>query len=176
MTPIIYDRDESGLRPAGGDVKPYLFGGLGNIESITVHHTAGPRAETKAEAKALNHRYQAEHIAKGWGDFGYHATMDDLGRFYRGRPADAKGTHTALHNSRNFGISVHGNYDVMGLTDAQYESLRWLFRGGFVVLSGEPESGIRFVLGHQEWPDNATACPGKALMRHVAYLRRVETF
>lgn len=176
MTPIIYPREESGLRPPGGIVKPWLFGELGEVQYVTFHHTAGPRAETKAEAQALNRQYQLAHINKGWGDYAYHLTVDDLGRGYECRPWKAKGAHTALHNSRNIGISFHGDYTWMGLTVEQREFMRWLFQGGFYYLFREPEDGIADVRGHKDWPDNFTACPGTNLYRHLNWLKSVETF
>lgn len=184
MTPIIYDRSESGLRPPGGDVRPYLFGDLGEIEHVTIHHTAGRRAPDKATAQALHRAYQDFHMSKGWGDIAYHFGVDDLGRFYRLRPHGAKGTHTALHNSRNIGIMFHGTYGARvgsdyvdnHLTEEQRASFKWLFQGGFVVLFGEREAGVKTIRGHREWPDNFTSCPGDNIARHLDWLKSSQTF
>lgn len=149
------------------------FGPLGEIYAITIHHSAGPRAPSKAKAQALHRAYHQQHRNQGWGGIGYHWAMDDLGRFYRLRPVTYKGAHTGGHNTGNVGIMVHGNYDHDKLTRAQNQSLTWLFRGGFYVLTGERERDIALVRGHQEWPGptNATACPGRNVMASLRYRR-----
>lgn len=148
-------------------------GYLGDIDWITFHHSAGPRAPTKARAVELNAVYDRYHAGKGWDGIGYHAAMDDLGRFYICRPRHLRGVHTGGHNTNNFGLMIHGNYDRDGLTWAQRRSIKWLFRGGLYVLTGEPERGFIAARGHQEWPGptNATACPGRNVMRTLVYRR-----
>jgi hypothetical protein len=149
------------------------FGRLGEIFAVTIHHSAGPRATSKAKAQELHRAYHAQHKAQDWGGIGYHWSMDDRGRFYRLRPIEFKGAHTGGHNTGNVGVMVHGNYDRDRLTWKQRQSIKWLFRGGFLVLTGQPEAEIALVRGHQEWPGptNATACPGKNLMASLTYRR-----
>ena len=170
--PIIYSSESDVF---GGNVSgdQYQFGPLGEPEYITFHHSAGPRATNKARAQQLHRAYHEQHRNQGWGWIGYHFSIDDHGRVYKLRDVSSKGAHTGGYNSRNIGIMVHGNYDHDRLTWRQYRTLRWLFRGGFYALTGEPEAGFSVVRGHQEWPGatNSTACPGKALMRHVRYRR-----
>lgn len=171
MTPIIYPRAESGLRPANS----YGFGELGEIQYLTWHHSAGGRAPTKAECQRLNRIYQDDHIAKGWFDIGYHLCMDDLGRFYRLRPLGAKGAHVGDHNSRNIGIMVHGNYEFHELTDAQRAAIEWVYKGGIWVLTEEPEHGIRSTPVHNEWSGHeSNACAGRNLIRHIKWRRSVD--
>ena len=187
--PTIYDRADAGLARNGARLSGGLvvdtdnYGPLGNIDAVTIHHSAGPRAPSKAKAQALHAAYQRLHIQEFGtaghtrGDIGYHFAMDDLGRFYRLRPHSAKGTHVGGWNTGNVGIMLHGNYVIDGLTADQRASLKWLFQGGFYKLFGEPEAGIHIVRGHQEWPGhNTNACPGTNLMRHLAWLRNTETF
>jgi hypothetical protein len=173
--PIIYPRSESGLR----DADEYSFGKLGDVDVVTIHHSAGPRAPTKQRCQELNRAYQIQHIRQGWGDIGYHFCMDDLGRFYRLRPKDAKGAHVGSYNTGNIGIMLHGNYQngLNEINTAQRESFRWLFQGGFYKLFGEPEAGIHLVRGHQEWPGHTSnACPGHDIMRYLTWVRSVEDF
>lgn len=172
--PIIYSMPQDvGVFARVGDD---MFGRLGEIDAVTFHHSAGPRAPTKAAAQRLHQAFQRDHIAQGWGDIGYHFGIDDLGRVYKLRDVQWKGAHTGGHNTGNVGIMLHGNYDHDELTEAQNDTLRWLFRGGFQILTGEPERGIALVRGHQEWPGptNQTACPGKNLMAHIRFLRNTE--
>ena len=172
-TPTIYTSESNvGIHPAPGADN---FGPLGEIYAVTFHHSAGPRARSQAQAQALHRSYQQSHIQRGFGDIGYHWSMDDQGRFYRLRSIRYKGAHVGEHNTGNAGIMVHGNYVHDKLTRAQKESLKWLFRGGFLQLLGENEKGIALIRGHQEWPGHRTnECPGNNLMRHVRYLRNKE--
>lgn len=171
MAPTVFDRSESGLVSADS----YKFGMLGEPYAVTVHHSAGPRAPNKARCQELNRQYQRDHVAKGWGDIGYHASMDDLGRFYLLRPKDAKGAHVGGWNTGNLGVMIHGNYEADGLREAQRESIEWLFKGGFHALFGVSEYDLRFARGHQEWENHeSNACPGENLMRHWAWRRGVD--
>lgn len=171
-TPVIYRSPQDvGIKiTAGADD----FGMLGRPFAVTFHHSAGPRAPTKKRAQELHRAYQAQHVNQGYGDIGYHFSMDDYGRFYQLRPVRYKGAHTKKHNSGNIGIMVHGNYDRDGVNGAQRASLKWLFQGGFLILTGVPEDELRLVRGHDEWPDNSTACPGKSLMWQLVKLRNTE--
>ena len=179
--PIIYNRDEAGFVRHGGrigrfEVDTYKYGALGEPQWFTVHHAAGARADDKETAVALNRAYQEMHVTsptRQWGDIAYHFMMDDHGRYYRARYRDAKGAHVSEENSRNFGLMVHGNYDTHELTTAQKESLRWLYRGGLLVLTGEPEAGFKGIRTHGDWM--ATGCPGRNLQRYMDWLRAVET-
>lgn len=173
MVPIIYRQPEdTGYTPAEGVGK---FGELGRIYAITAHHSAGPRATSKARAISLHRAYQQSHIDRGFGDIGYHFSLDDHGRYYQLRPVRWKGAHVGGHNTGNVGLMVHGNYDHDKLTSAQRDSLRWLFRGGLLVLTRQREANFSLARGHQEWPGhNSNACPGTNLMRHWRYLRSRE--
>jgi hypothetical protein len=170
MAPTIFPRSESGLTSADSD----KYGPLGEIDAVTFHHSAGPRAPSKRSAQSLHAAYQRQHIAQGWGDIGYHFSIDDLGRVYKLRPVRYKGAHVGGWNTGNVGIMVHGNYDHDELKAAQRDTLEWLFEGGFAALFGEPEKDIAIARGHREWPNhNSNACPGAKLMRHLAWRRHV---
>lgn len=173
MAPIIYrGKKDTGISPAD----PGRFGPIGRIEDFTVHHAAGSRARTKAEAQRLHQAYQRLHISKGWGDIAYHFSMDDKGRFYVLRDKRFKGAHVGGHNTGNLGLVLHGNYEHDELTAAQKESLLWLFRGGIYALTGVHEHEIKHVRGHTEWPSSGgdTECPGIHLLGKIAQLRKAE--
>jgi hypothetical protein len=174
MNPHVYPRSESGLRAPADETK---WGLLGFVTALTIHHSAGPRAPTKETAQRLHLAYQMDHEAKGWGDIGYHFSMDDTGSFYRLRDPRWKGTHVGGHNSNNLGLMLHGNYEVDKLNRAQKASLQWLFRGGFLKLMSVSERQLGLVRGHREWPGHASnACPGKNLFAHLIHLRNTETY
>ncbi len=172
--PTIYrSAADTGYTPALGVDK---FGALGDPFAVTFHHSAGPRATSKARAQELHRSYQQSHIARGFGDIGYHASMDDLGRMYLLRPLQFKGAHVGGHNSGNIGIMIHGNYMNDRLTIAQKNTLRWLFQGGFNLLwPTVSERQLTLARGHQEWPGHGTnACPGTHLMRSLRFRRNAD--
>lgn len=173
MAPIIYRGTADTGIPARSD-NGWGQGVLGDVSAVTFHHSAGPRAKDKAQCIKLNKAYDAQHQAQGWGGIGYHWIMDDQGRLYQARPSDLRGAHTGGHNTGNIGIMIHGSYDHDRLTLKQRETIKWMFQGGFVVLTGERERDIALVRGHQEWsgPTNQTACPGANLMRHLRWRRQ----
>lgn len=170
-TPIIYrNPSDVGISMTSGAND---FGALGEIDWLTFHHSAGPRATSKARAMELHRAYQRQHIAQGFGDIGYHWSMDDHGRLYRLRPVSLKGAHVGRHNTGNVGLMIHGNYMHDKLTRAQKATIKWIFQGGLLVLTGERESGFTGVRGHREWPGhNTNLCPGTNLMAHLAWRRR----
>lgn len=174
MTPTVYTRSEAGLYKSGTHgVDSFNQGMLGVVRFLTIHHTAGQRVTTVAQAKAVNRSIQAGHVAKGWGDYAYHFSMDDMGRFYHGRPLAARGAHVARNNSNNAGLVLHGNYETDRPTKKQIDSLTWLFRGGFYTLLGVHERSLT-VRTHNEWPQQGTACCGDNLAAVVRGLRRRE--
>lgn len=176
MTPDIFPRSRSGIDLTVEGT--YKWGHQPeNPWAVTFHHSAGPRARNYNQACQLHRSYQLQHIRQGFGDIGYHAAMDDLGRFYLLRPLDAVGAHVGGANTGNLGIMLHGNYEYDQLLPAQIDSMRWLFRGGFAELLKVTEADIKIIRGHREWPDHRTnACPGDNLMRHIAYRRNNETW
>lgn len=167
--PIIYQREESGLIDAFGAAK---FGALGSVNAVTFHHSAGPRAKSKAQAQTLHEAFQRLHEDQGWGDIGYHLGIDDKGRIYRLRDRRFKGAHVGEHNTGNLGIMLHGNYMYDRLNVEQRSTLRWLFEHGHKTLTGFPDLSKVIVRGHREWPGHrSNLCPGKHLMSHIAWLR-----
>jgi hypothetical protein len=173
MAPVIYSgKEDTGISPSPGSDK---FGPLGEIYAVTFHHSAGPRATSHNKACVLHRSYQKYHIEEGFGDIGYHFSIDDFGRIYRLRSLEDKGCHVGGHNTGNVGVMLHGNYMYDRLTVAQRETMKWLFRGGFLRLMNEREAGIALIRGHKEWPGhNSNLCPGTNLMRHTVWLRNTE--
>jgi hypothetical protein len=171
--PTIYSSPENvGISPT---VNAGEFGPLGEIWAVTFHHSAGPRAKNQSQAKALHRAYQRDHIERGFGDIGYHFSIDDLGHIYKLRSIHFKGAHVGSHNTGNVGIMLHGNYVHDKLNKAQKATMRWLFSGGFLVLTGEGEHDIAIIRGHQEWPGHSTnECPGVNLMKHTRWLRNTQ--
>lgn len=145
------------------------FGPLGGLRNVAVHHSAGPRARTKADCVRLNKVYDQAHRAKGWGGVGYHLGLDDAGRLYDLRPRYLKGAHVGGHNTGCFGIMLHGDYTKDRLGWRQRRTLRRLYRGkvkGLEFLGKVPWYGHQEYAGHE-----SNACPGGSIMRYLDWLR-----
>lgn len=171
MAPIIYSSEKhTGVPYRSAD--QWTQGPMGPVEALTIHHSAGPRATSKARAIELNAQYDEMHRREGWGGIGYHFMMDDQGRLYTCRPVNEKGAHTMLHNSGNVGLCIHGNYETDSLSAAQRATIKWLCQGGFNYLTGAREKDC-ILRGHKEWSGQSTACPGKNLYRHLRWRRLV---
>lgn len=144
------------------------YGALGPIRHVTVHHSAGPRPASMRQAVALIRSYDDQHTRLYGGGIGYHEIIDTQGRVYPVRSAQAKGAHTRLHNTQNYGISLLDNFDERRPTRAQLDTLAHRLTQPPPAGSGLPDLRRENIRGHYEWPDNSTACPGRFLKPHVA--------
>lgn len=128
--------------------------------TLVVHHTAGSMpADEKAEREEMR-SIQRAHFANGWSDIGYNYVIMPSGRVYEGRGFGIRGAHTEDHNRQTIGVSFAGNYEVRKPTRASIRAYRQLVRR-----LREHGAVVKRVRGHKDMPDQATACPGKHLMR-----------
>lgn len=163
--PKIITAAEIGIYPSA------VFGPLGVIAWITGHYTAGPKDASDEHAIALCQAYDKQHRAEGWGGIGYHFCITRSGTIIGLRPIAQKGAHTALSNTGNVGIMMHGTTGDRP-TDAQQKSLRWLLENAHTNKMPAAHRSPRDLSGcqrrgHKDWPNNATACPGEF---HTMYL------
>ena len=142
-----------------------VFGPIGTITDLTGHYTGGSPDESDAHAIALCRSHDSYHRSLGWGGYAYHWCITREGNIICGRPTGWKGAHTALHNSGNLGIVMHGTTGTRP-NRAQAATLRWLLAyahtGKMPAAHRAPRKleGLR-LRGHFDWPDNATSCPGE---------------
>lgn len=144
------------------------YGSLGPIHDVTVHHDAGTRPTTFEAVRARIVNYDAMHTNLYGGGIGYHEIIDQDGRVWPVRSPQAKGAHTGRRNTSNYGICVLGNFETQEPTAEQLRTLR-------ARLTQPPKDGLpdlrgHRVRGHQDWPGQNTACPGKNLKPHVRAL------
>jgi hypothetical protein len=173
----VVTRDEWGAKPFKRKISP-----LGEVEWVTVHHTATAELPTTREAGMEQARFvQRVHHGQGWQDTGYHALLDQEGTWYTGRQpisgnpftAGAKlalGSHVGGKNTGNVGLSVMGYFHAPRnhrMTDEATASLRAGLRW-MLEEYGLDRSRVRM---HQEWPGAATACPGDTLIPVVKAIR-----
>jgi hypothetical protein len=73
-----------------------------SLQAIIIHHT-----QTRADASVDAMR--AEHMARGWGDIGYH-WIHRLGVWHMGRSEKLAGAHAPGWNRRSIAIALVGDY------------------------------------------------------------------
>ncbi|WP_367322551.1 peptidoglycan recognition family protein [Streptomyces sp. HUAS ZL42] len=156
------------------------------LQSITVHHTAGPNADPDPAA-TVRAIYEYHAVTLDWGDIGYHFLIDEAGTVYEGRysgddgiPAfDPDGNvvtafHTAGFNSGNLGIALLGTLTEQGPTAAAKASLTRLIKVIARFKGLDPQAKITYVnpvngvtkdvttvSGHRDWLQ--TECPGQTM-------------
>jgi hypothetical protein len=156
--PRIITREEWGAQPPthGYTSHPYFT-------KLTLHHAAGFSASNIEEGKIQMRAIQDFHqIVRGWSDIGYHFVVDRAGNIYQGRPETVIGAHVLSHNTGNIGVCVLGCYHPPELycndqlTQASRDSLVKLY----AWISETYDYNPYVLLGHRDYPDNYTSCPG----------------
>jgi uncharacterized protein with LGFP repeats len=152
------------------------------IKAATLHHTAGSNNYTADQVPAIlrsTYTYHAQSL--GWGDIGYNVLVDKFGRIWEGRSgglaSTVVGAHAGGFNTSTFGVSMMGNYDVVGTPQPMIDSVAaiigWKFslygvnpKGTTTLTSGGTDkhaAGARVTLptvfGHID--TKSTACPGR---------------
>lgn len=162
---VSYTVASGGLYRVGG------YGSLGPITKVTVHHPVSGPVSTIAQARSLIAAYDRQHQASYGGGIGYHEFIDGAGRVYPVRSAKAKGAHTGGQNTGNYGISVFGNFETQQPTAAALRTLEDRLTKPPKAGTGLPDLRGKVVRGHNEWPGQFTACPGRNLLPHVKRIR-----
>lgn len=98
------------------------------------------------------------HLNNGWSGCGYHYFIRKDGTIYKGRPDNAIGAHCLSYNSVSIGICMEGRFNVEGMGEGQYNSLKELTR------YLQNKYNINKIYGHREL--NETDCPGKNFPLH----------
>ena len=89
----VLPRSAWGAEPPRGSFRRHRIG------RITVHesgHAVRDESETRANLPA----YQADHVARGWGDLAYHFVIGPEGSMYRGRRPSAVGDTSTTYDPR----------------------------------------------------------------------------
>ncbi len=140
------------------------------VTTITVHHDGLDQLIWSTDQRAMAERierYRVGHLARGWGDIGYHLVIDRSGVLWQGRSIRWQGAHVKNHNEGNIGVLVMGNFEEQKPTAAQIQTLRR------VIVDLRRVYGVREgqLYTHREWPDADTLCPGRNLQPRVSTLR-----
>jgi N-acetylmuramoyl-L-alanine amidase len=118
---------------------------------IIIHHTG-------AEEKDAD-QVRRYHLSLGWRDVGYHYVVERDGRVVQGRGLDLVGAHckASSMNYKGIGIAVIGNLQNHSILPAQEKAVVQLAGD----LMGRFAIPLSNVMGHNEVPGAATACPGR---------------
>ncbi len=140
------------------------------VTTITVHHDGLDQLIWSTDQRAMAERierYRVGHLARGWGDIGYHLVIDRSGVLWQGRSIRWQGAHVKNHNEGNIGVLVMGNFEEQKPTAAQIQTLRR------VIVDLRRVYGVREgqLYTHREWPNADTLCPGRNLQPRVSTLR-----
>ncbi len=125
---------------------------LSDITHIAVHHSAAP-ADIPPERIAAYHVYSKSHE---WPGMGYHFYIGPDGTIYHTQDLDRISWHVYKNNSYTVGVCLAGNFNQTAPPAPQLDAAAWLI----AWLMQELNIPIENVLGHKEFPRNATACPG----------------
>jgi hypothetical protein len=108
-------------------------------------------------------KYHVE--SKDWAGIGYHFYVVPDGTIYQTQRLETASWHVSHNNDRSAGICVAGDFTYAPPPQIQVDSAAhltaWLMQELAV-----PESNI---LGHREFPDNDTSCPGETWLKRMTW-------
>ena len=167
--PVIISRSEWGARPPTHGYSPHPY-----YIKLTLHHAAGFSANNIDEGIEQLRAIQDLHqYVRGWSDIGYHFVVDKAGNIYQGRPETVIGAHVLNNNTGNIGVCVLGCYHPPELycgdwlTEATTNSLVALY----AWISGEYNYDPNVLLGHRDYIENYTSCPGNNVHERLPWFR-----
>lgn len=129
---------------------------LSEVKYLAIHHSGNLDVKTAQDLAKF-------HIENNnWGGIGYHFVIDDLGVVYYVADLSTARANVANMNEQVIGICLMGNFDMAEPAKAQLDSTSKLCQfliGDYANLPAI--DGWDKVLGHCEFPNQSTTCPGK---------------
>jgi hypothetical protein len=105
--------------------------------------------------------YHAQSL--GWGDIGYNVLVDKFGRLWEGRSgglaSTVVGAHAGGFNTSTFGVSMMGNYDVVGTPQPMIDSVAAIIGWKFSLYGVNPRGRRR---SPRAAPTSTPPAPGHA--------------
>jgi N-acetyl-anhydromuramyl-L-alanine amidase AmpD len=139
--------------------KTYNRRQLRAITHICIHHSA------------VAATVPVEHVAKyhvedqGWPGIGYHFYVKPDGAIYQTQRLETVSWHVSHNNDYSVGICVAGDFTYAPPPQIQIDAAAHLVAWLMQELS-VPEQNI---LGHKEFPDNDTSCPGETWLKRMTW-------
>lgn len=128
---------------------------ISDITHIDVHHSASLTEDYKGY-KTIK-QFALYHInGHGWPGIGYHYVVGPDKVVYKTGYAKEKRWSVGGHNSYTISVMAVGDFTKEEISEDQYKILLNLIRKVMTAYNIPREN----VLGHNEFPDQNTACPG----------------
>ena len=130
---------------------------LSAIDYLAVHHTALP---TTIGPERIAQAHIDEDLTRGkraWPGIGYHYFIPADGEILQTQPVESRAYHVGKHNYYSVGVVFAGSF-MNGYVPTPDQ-----IRSGAILMAWllqELEIPPSNILGHREFPDNHTACPG----------------
>ncbi len=132
---------------------------LNRITHICIHHSA-TAGSIPLENVA---KYHVED--RGWPGIGYHFYVKPDGTIYQTNRAETISFQVSQNNDYSVGVCVSGDFTYAPPPDIQVDAaarlVAWLMQEFSV-----PEQNV---LGHKEFPNNDTSCPGETWLKKQSW-------
>ena len=135
--------------------KSYATRPTSAITHLCVHHSA------VAGAVPVEHVAQYHVEQQGWPGIGYHYYVKPDGLIYLTQRLETVSWHVSHNNEYSVGVCVSGDFTYTPPPDGQIAAaaalLAWLMQTLNIPLE--------HVMGHKEFPQNDTSCPGETWLK-----------
>lgn len=140
------------------------------IDKLIIHHSATQHMSLDA----AHAEFRRLHMAKGWGDIGYHFLVDKDGNMLKThRPIERSGAHTIGQNANSIGLCCIGNYHSVksegGMNHIPSDEMICRLSMHAAQICFDYKIDTSQIKGHGDYW--ATACPGDNLHKLLPGVR-----
>jgi len=132
---------------------------INRITHLCIHHSA-TAGTIPLENVA---KYHVED--RGWAGIGYHFYVKPDGAIYQTNRLETVSFHVSQNNDYSVGVCVSGDFTYAPPPDKQVDAAARLVAWLMQELSVPDQS----VLGHKEFPNNDTSCPGETWLKKQSW-------
>nr|MBA4148239.1 fibronectin type III domain-containing protein [Verrucomicrobiota bacterium] len=157
---------------------------MSGLTRAIIHHTAGSEYNTTGLESSKSYQRSIQNLhqnVNGWGDIGYHFTVDKFGNTFEGRLGSMSSLPRGAHDANNFnsfGFTAMGYFHSPrnnALTSAQKNALEaviaWRMPSAWSANGSGTYNGntVGYLDGH--YKVKATACPGTIIINQLGSIR-----
>jgi hypothetical protein len=139
--------------------KSYPRRQLKAITHLCIHHSA------VSGAVPVEHVAQYHVETQGWPGIGYHYYVKPDGTIYQTQHLETMSWHVSHNNDYTVGICVSGDFTYAPPPQIQIDAAAYLS----AWLMQELKIPEKNILGHKEFPNNDTSCPGETWLKGVVW-------
>ncbi len=152
-----------GSAPSGALPKPPM---RDVVDQLQKHPTKSyPGRQLKAITHICIHVAQYHVETQGWPGIGYHYYVKPDGTIYQTQRLETVSWHVSHNNDYTVGICVSGDFTYAPPPQIQIETTAYLS----AWLMQELKIPEKNILGHKEFPNNDTSCPGETWLKRMAW-------